>query len=351
MATTPKGQVPSISPDSAKKVVKAQSKATPRKGEKKDDTPKKEDKHRPLKKSPAEEKSKKDPLIVEPVTAENLPDKLNHLKVKLQNIQTQLNESSLDEDNALFLQMQALGIDVSPLGIPALSPKGVALAEPEKGKEKNVPKSVSTPLFKEIRVSPTFSPYPTPVFGVPLKTLVTEGSPQHYFWRVCVHFLLSPEALTTEGVWRVPGSAEEIQYYKNCFNEGKEVNFKCSYFDAAGLFKQWIRDLPEPLIPPLFDAQVPFLIDEHKGEEDSKPLVNDLKELIEQLPKPNFAVVTLLGGLLAELAKHSEVNKMTFENIIRCILPTVGCVPALFFWMMKEPDLIFGGSLVPEKLE
>jgi len=119
-------------------------------------------------------------------------------------------------------------------------------------------------------------------------------------------------------------------------------------FDVAGLFKQWIRELPEPLIPPLFDAQVPFLLETNK--DDQGKLLTDLRELIRSLPKPNLEVVSFLGGLLAQLARHSEVNKMTEDNIIKCILPTVGCVPALFLYMIRFPEILFGGVLVPQPL-
>jgi hypothetical protein len=52
-----------------------------------------------------------------------------------------------------------------------------------------------------IPISKIFSPYPTPVFGVPLDTLVTREEPMHYFWRACVHRLLSNEALTEVGMF------------------------------------------------------------------------------------------------------------------------------------------------------
>jgi len=278
-----------------------------------------------------------------------IKEKILFLKLKLQEIQSELSEASEEKDDTL-LQLLSSFIDVSSYLPPGGTPEATHPERTAAGSVSCSPVGLFTEKEapKEIKVSPTFSPYPHPVFGVPLKTLVTDSAPQHYFWRVCVHHLLSQSALEAEGVWRVPGEAEEIQYYKKCFDEGKEVTFKCSYFDVAGLFKQWIRELPEPLIPPLFDAQVPFLLDAHKGEDDSVGLLNDLRDLVQSLPKPNFAVVCLLGGLLAELAKHSDVNKMTEDNIIRCILPTVGCVPALFLWMIRCPEMIFGGTLVQE---
>lgn len=66
--------------------------------------------------------------------------------------------------------------------------------------------------------------------------------------------------LTRLGIFRIPGSPEEANWYKKLFNEGREVNFKCSCHDVVGLLKMYIRSLPDPIIPHFFNAQIPFLV-------------------------------------------------------------------------------------------
>jgi len=50
---------------------------------------------------------------------------------------------------------------------------------------------------------------------------------------------------------------------------------------------------------------------------------------------------------MVEVTKYASINKMTIDNIIKCIVPTIGCPPALFFYPMGNMTFFFG----EEKLE
>uniref|UniRef100_A0A6B2LU16 Rho-GAP domain-containing protein n=1 Tax=Arcella intermedia TaxID=1963864 RepID=A0A6B2LU16_9EUKA len=72
---------------------------------------------------------------------------------------------------------------------------------------------------------------------------------------------MTPDSLSSVGLFRVPGEKSQIDYFKNQFNEGIEVNFSsCSAYDVAGLFKDFFKSLPDKLIPPFYNEQVPFII-------------------------------------------------------------------------------------------
>jgi len=63
---------------------------------------------------------------------------------------------------------------------------------------------------------------------------------------------MTEEAMQTVGLFRIPGSADEVQYYIKQFNEGKEVQLSCTYHDVVGIIKEFLRKLPEPVIPNFF---------------------------------------------------------------------------------------------------
>jgi len=61
--------------------------------------------------------------------------------------------------------------------------------------------------------------------------------------------VLKKTALDMEGLFRIPGRAEEIQHYRISVDSGKE-NIKMSELSPhsiASLLKLYIRELPSPL--------------------------------------------------------------------------------------------------------
>jgi len=99
----------------------------------------------------------------------------------------------------------------------------------------------------------------------------------------------------------------------------------------AGLLKLFFRKLPSPLIPNLFDAQIPFIIAD-EGEKPEEQILSDLRDVILNLPEPNLSILKYLIQFLLRITEKSYINKMTTDNIIKCIVPTVGCTPAIFFF-------------------
>jgi hypothetical protein len=191
-----------------------------------------------------------------------------------------------------------------------------------------------------------FTPYPFPVFEVALEKLGTSENPIPYIVRCIIKYLLCEEGILSQGLFRIPGSTEEIQYYKKLFDEGKEVLFtKSSYHDVAGLLKEFFRKLPEPLIPHFYDMKVKSYVEEHKAKEiDDHQLLNNMKMILEQLPKENLRTLQLLILFLSIIASYSDINMMTLDNIIKCIVPSVGCIPAIFYYTVNNYDFFFSSD-------
>ncbi len=53
----------------------------------------------------------------------------------------------------------------------------------------------------------------------------------------------------TEGIFRVPGIAGEIQALKKQLDDGTDQVQSTNVHSPASLLKLWLRELPEPLIP------------------------------------------------------------------------------------------------------
>jgi len=199
------------------------------------------------------------------------------------------------------------------------------------------------PLPPELTDPP--GPNPCPCFGVKLDQLYKiHGEQVPVFWKTLFDFLSDPKFLDTEGILRVPGSAEEATYYKQLFDLGRDVTFRCSCHDAVGLLKMYLRELPDTIIPPIFDQQIPLIVGSY--EPDNPEIANEIKFVIASLPEPNKIFFSMLMDLLNKIV-NSPLNKMTVENVIRCIVPTLKCGPQIVLFGLNYYPFIFGGAEHP----
>jgi len=195
-------------------------------------------------------------------------------------------------------------------------------------------------------IEPEFHGYPFPVFEVPLEKLTTPGQPLPYIIRVIMRYLFQEEAILAEGLFRIPGSTEDMQMYRKLFDEGKEVVFaKSSYHDAAGLLKDFFRKLPEPLIPYIYDHQVKSLLEEYKAKEiEEQQFLASMKSTLVQLPTENLCIFKILMQFCYLVVSNSDVNMMTADNIVKCIVPSIGCIPAIFTYTLNHFEYFFVDS-------
>ncbi len=110
----------------------------------------------------------------------------------------------------------------------------------------------------------------------------------------------------------------------------KELFGKMNLFEQAGLGKQFIQ---------LGEA----ILQKKQGD-----LVNQLKQLIGQLPIEQQANLKRMMGLLVEVKKHSAVNKMPTKNL------AIVFAPRLYTPQVKDPGAAFAalgpGQAITEHL-
>jgi len=204
-------------------------------------------------------------------------------------------------------------------------------------------KKETTPRQEPTPTPPVEHPL-TPVFGTHLNNLETDENHIPVFLKTVVEFLVA-NGLDKEGLFRIPGSQEDINFYREKFDSGQEIDLlKADPHDIAGLLKLFLRKLPTPLIPNLYDAQVPYIISNESGEKPEELILSDLRDVILNLPEPNLSILKYLIRFLLLITEKSDINKMTTDNIIRCIVPTVGCTPAIFSLPMKNYEFFFGNE-------
>jgi len=130
---------------------------------------------------------------------------------------------------------------------------------------------------------------------------------------------------------------------------------------VAGLLKLYLRELPTPL----FDIEGKSLFAKINGtfirvimkiELDSRfEKLELLRDMINQLPIINYALLRVLMGHLLRIVKDSNTNKMTVRNMGIVFSPTLNIPANLFGFMLSEFTALFSrqveSDFLPNKID
>ncbi|KAJ3342585.1 hypothetical protein HDU93_001973 [Gonapodya sp. JEL0774] len=182
------------------------------------------------------------------------------------------------------------------------------------------------------------------VFGVPLDSAIAYGRHsvgQHEVPAVvfrCLEFLES-KGLDEEGIYRQSGSVHVVNWLREQFELAGDLDLISTNddqigppFDAhsvASLLKQYLRDLPEPILTWALTQKFRNVLELSSREE--KLLA--LRGLVAQLPKANRALLAVLFDHLDRVAGRSDFNRMTASNLGMLFAPTL-VVPSGVFWIL-----------------
>jgi len=174
------------------------------------------------------------------------------------------------------------------------------------------------------------------IFGVSLKELIEKDQkkygPEVQIPRIISKLIqhLEINGITEEGILRVPGSVSRIRQLKQEINEKfrdeKLVWDEIRPNDAAGLLKQFIRELPTPLLTMEYIdafAQVEAI-------PDFKVRIQALNQLVLLLPDVHRNTLLLLLSFLQKVVVH-EGNLMNLNNVAMIMAPN------LFLVSSKKP--------------
>ena len=194
------------------------------------------------------------------------------------------------------------------------------------------------------------------VFGFNLsQTLVKEENTIPILVRKCVEEI-EKRGLNLTGIYRISGNAKKKKFLRQQFEEfssnvdvSEEAGIDCHVL--SGLLKDYLRELPNPLISQeiylnlynkslehkkiLADSVIPEnpeLDSTDLGNGHSKKRVgrqNDriLMDLMKKLPLANRATLIFIMEHLHRIIEHKEDNKMDEKNLAICFGPTMMCPP------------------------
>ena len=225
----------------------------------------------------------------------------------------------------------------SPSTLPASPP----LASPRDGCEKKKGLMFGIPLEEAVQVSS--SDIPNPIRDV-------------------MRHILAQGRIDTEGIFRIPGSAEEVDQLRKYYDgepsscpEG--ITERTDVHSTCGLLKLFLRELPDPLLT--FKFYEPFVYVQRNQVFDLTTKLMHMKNLLNALPEVNVTLLKELIQFLHKVAEHSAKNKMTMSNLaivfgpelLRSdddsmikLLQNAGCVNAITKGIFEDFEFFYCGQ-------
>ncbi|KAG9346739.1 hypothetical protein JZ751_007053 [Albula glossodonta] len=153
----------------------------------------------------------------------------------------------------------------------------------------------------------------------------------------CVAFIRE-RGLQEVGLFRQPGQATLVKELQVAFDAGEKPSFDSStdVHTVASLLKLYLRELPEPVVP--FSLYEAFLLCGKVAPADRKQALEDLKQLLHELPVANFNLLHYICRFLHEVQSYAHINKMSAQNLATVFGPNI------LRPKVEDPETIIGVS-------
>ncbi|XP_058615851.1 si:zfos-588f8.1 isoform X3 [Onychostoma macrolepis] len=157
-------------------------------------------------------------------------------------------------------------------------------------------------------------------FGVRVCNLVNNKTPVPIVLEIMLEHV-EMNGLYTEGIYRKSGSANRMKALHQLLEAGPENVCLEDYpiHAVTGLVKQWLRELPEPLMT--FTHYNDFLRAIELPEKQEQ--LQAIYKVLEQLPTANFNTLERLVFHLVRVAKEEKSNRMTPNSLAIVFAPCI----------------------------
>ncbi|XP_028444825.1 protein FAM13B isoform X3 [Perca flavescens] len=149
----------------------------------------------------------------------------------------------------------------------------------------------------------------TRVFGIPLeevtRTHTISGLEVPALVKHIVDYIEEHGHLDLEGLFLVNGNAERVDWLRQRYDSGEEVELEkeADLASVVSLLRLFLQELPEPVIPTAIQGHILQLHQDYSNEED---LCRNLKYLLQQLPQLNYGLLRFLCRFLASVASLQQ---------------------------------------------
>ncbi|KAG9341186.1 hypothetical protein JZ751_019625 [Albula glossodonta] len=157
-------------------------------------------------------------------------------------------------------------------------------------------------------------------FGVELSRLTNDERSVPLVVEKLINYI-EMHGLYTEGIYRKSGSTNKIKELK----QGLDTDVNSMNLDdynihvIASVFKQWLRDLPNPLMT--FELYEEFL--RAMGLQDKREVIRGVYSVIDQLSRTHLNTLERLVFHLVRIALQEETNRMSANALAIVFAPCI----------------------------
>ncbi|XP_062281138.1 unconventional myosin-IXAa [Scomber scombrus] len=157
-------------------------------------------------------------------------------------------------------------------------------------------------------------------FGVEVSRLTNDERTVPLFVEKLINYI-EMHGLYTEGIYRKSGSTNKIKELK----QGLDTDVDSMNLDdynihvIASVFKQWLRDLPNPLMT--FELYEEFI--RAMGLQDKKEMIRSVYSVIDQLSRTHLNTLERLIFHLVRIALQEDTNRMSANALAIVFAPCI----------------------------
>ncbi|XP_063335267.1 unconventional myosin-IXa-like isoform X4 [Pelmatolapia mariae] len=157
-------------------------------------------------------------------------------------------------------------------------------------------------------------------FGVELSRLTSEERTVPQLVEKLINYI-EMHGLYTEGIYRKSGSTNKIKELR----QGLDTDVSSVNLDdynihvIASVLKQWLRDLPSPLMT--FELYEEFL--RAMGQPDKREVIHGVYSVIDQLSRTHLSTLERLIFHLVRIALQEETNRMSANALAIVFAPCI----------------------------
>ncbi|XP_069314209.1 unconventional myosin-IXa [Eulemur rufifrons] len=157
-------------------------------------------------------------------------------------------------------------------------------------------------------------------FGVELSRLTSEDRTVPLVVEKLINYI-EMHGLYTEGIYRKSGSTNKIKELRQGLDtDAESVNLDdYNIHVIASVFKQWLRDLPNPLMT--FELYEEFL--RAMGLQERKEIIRGVYSVIDQLSRTHLNTLERLIFHLVRIALQEDTNRMSANALAIVFAPCI----------------------------
>ncbi|ORY93561.1 Rho GTPase activation protein, partial [Syncephalastrum racemosum] len=146
-------------------------------------------------------------------------------------------------------------------------------------------------------------------------------------------YYLKQNALQTEGIFRLSGSAKRVAALQQVFDDpirgyGANVDWEGNtVHDVATLMRRFLNQLPDPVITHKYYQAFRDVMSD-KAQKSTEQQISAYQELIQKLPLAHQQLLLYLLDMLHLFAAHAAETKMDVCNLAAIFCPAILSHPA-----------------------